>query len=113
MHLPPHTFVRNKLQYFAAKDSFEHDSVLNYCKSFVKLAKASVPKEFEGIAKPVYDIVGKQKNVSDNILSKVKRRGQEPKEGVANELAAELALGSVETAAKRMKKTERALKKLL
>jgi hypothetical protein len=114
MHLPPHTFVRNKLQYFASKDGFEHKSVLNYCKNFVKFAKQCVPKEFDGIAKPVYDIVAKEKSVSDHLLSKVKRKGFKRNwEEIPNEFAAELALGSVETAKKRMRKTERALKKLL
>jgi hypothetical protein len=45
-------------------------------------------------------------------LSKVKRKGFKIEE-IPNEFAAELALGSVETASKRLKKTERLLKKLL
>jgi hypothetical protein len=113
LHIPPHTFVRNKLQYESAKNGFDSKEIVTYGKRFAKLAKWAVPKGFHKVAQPVYDIITQQKTVSDRLLKKAKKKGWKPGKKLSQKQAAELALGNVKTAEKKLKKTERLLQKFL
>ena len=90
--MPPDDYVRKKLQYLSAYLGLENDSVRNYCKSFLKFAKAAMPNSSKKLLQPFEEMVDSRQTVSDQILAKAKKLGYTPGEDLPKDAAEKLAL---------------------
>jgi hypothetical protein len=109
LFLPPHTHLRNKLQYRSAKHGFGSKSAKNYAKRFFSFAQKLVPKEQRKIIMQVSKIVSEEQSEADNILAIAKRKGWRKKTKLEPDVAKEIALHSIKEAKNRLEKTEKTL----
>ncbi len=111
LYIPPHTYVRNNLQYRSAKNGFESKSAKDYVKRFFSFAKTCIPKNKMQIAKPVFNIVSEEKSLSDEILSYSKSKGFNPAKGITPEFAGEISVKFAENYLRSVGRTESLLEK--
>ena len=112
MYIPPHTHVRNHLQYLAAKDGFDNEEIRKYCGRFIRLARKLLMKEHINIAKPVFDIYNEKESLSDKILQFASKKGFEKIEELDEKLAHEIAINAAEESEIRVFETEKLLSKM-
>ncbi|MBN2127271.1 MAG: hypothetical protein JW703_02655 [Candidatus Diapherotrites archaeon] len=113
LFIPPHTHLRNKLQFRAAKFGFNSKSSKDYTKRFMNLAMKFVPKEQKEIIAPVKEIALNEESESDKILKLAKKLGWKENTLLEKEIAEKLALHSAEETIKRLKKTEKILEEFV
>ncbi len=113
LFIPPHTHLRNKLQYRSAKFGFNSKSAKNYVKRFLKLALKFVPKEQKEIIQPIKEIITNEKSEADKVLKKAKKLGWEKNTKLNKTIAKELAIYSSKETKKRVEKTEKILEKFI
>ncbi|MBW2978119.1 hypothetical protein KY331_04705 [Candidatus Woesearchaeota archaeon] len=111
LHIPPHSLVRNKLQYQSAYHGFDNKEVAEYTKRFFKFAKSVTPKYYSKILRPINNIVNEEKTVSDKIRTRARRLGWD-KGYLDKPTAAELALKLSETLESDLKTTIALLEKI-
>jgi len=92
MYIPPHTFVRNRLQYFSAYEGLKNDHMNNYVKKFLKMSKSFTNKSYRKAIKPAINIYEDNSTISTQILKKAKKLGWEKGQILDNNIAGELAL---------------------
>jgi len=109
LHIPPHTYVRNRLQYRAAKHGFNSKTAKEFTKRFAAFARQCIPANKRKIAKPVFDVVRNESSVSDEMLKFSKLKGFRAKQGIPDDFAAELALKSADDYLKSVSATEKIL----
>jgi len=91
LHVPPYDYVSKKLQYLSAYTGMDNEFVHNYCKSFLKLAKSSMPNGARKLLLPFQEMVDERQTTSDNILKKAKKLGYDEGE-LSADVAEKLAL---------------------
>ena len=74
MYIPPHIFVREKLQKKSAYRGFDDDALYSYTKKFYKFAKSITPDIYNPLLKNIENMIRRRKSVSDNIISFAKRK---------------------------------------
>lgn len=92
LYVPPHTYVRNKLQYWSAYKGYDKKDMHHYAKRFFNFARSVAPKKYSKIIKPIYDMIDSKKSVSDKILSYAKYKGYYDNGKISNKDAAQLSL---------------------
>lgn len=116
LYIPPHTYLRNRLQYQAALHGFASKSAKRYSKRFVRFCRSCMPSRQMDIAGPAIKIADAERSVSDSILRFARRRGHDvmkTKARLPQPLAREIALHAAGQGTRRMRKTERILEKYL
>ncbi len=75
MFIPPHTYVRKKLQKASAYEGFANKELYEYTKRFFRLGKSLSPKFYWPLLKKVEEMIKKKRSLSDNMLTFSKRKG--------------------------------------
>lgn len=92
--IPPHTYVRDKLQYLSAYKGLENKFVLDYCKRFVRFATSLMHNRYKPIVRPLIKILDEKETVSDAIIKKVKKLGYTLEDKLPQKVCQEIALYS-------------------
>ncbi|MFC1691300.1 hypothetical protein ACFL0W_03900 [Nanoarchaeota archaeon] len=92
LFLPPHSYVRNKLQKWSTYQGYNKKEMYNHAKKFFSLAKSVTPKSYNKIIQPVVEMLDNKKSMSDKIFSYAKQKGYLNEGKINNKDAAELAL---------------------
>ncbi|MBI2130615.1 hypothetical protein HYU10_02485 [Candidatus Woesearchaeota archaeon] len=92
IYIPPFPYIRNELQKLSAYKGLESGIVHNYCRRFLKLAKSTMPKNRQRLLNAFWEMLGKKKTVSDQILDYARRLGCGKKQRLPAGVAAEIAL---------------------
>jgi hypothetical protein len=111
LYIPPHSYVRNKLQYWGAYDGYSKKEMYNYVKRFFNFARSVTPKRYAPIIRPVYDMIDNKKSMSDRILSYAKNKGFVNEGKINNKDAAQLALYYADKMPKDLEETKKKLEK--
>ncbi len=90
--IPPFEHLSKKLQYHAAWDGLEDDTLYDYCKKFFSLCIKFVNKKYYPILKPVKDMLKRRETRSDEILRVVKKKGHDYNEDIPEEVLREVVL---------------------
>jgi len=112
VYIPPHTYVRNKLQYLSAYEGLSNDDIRNYCKGFTGLGKKLLDKEYWGIVKKASDLIQDNKTVSDILINQVRKKGYGTNEKVPNDICAEIACRHSKNLIKDIGKTKKLLENI-
>jgi len=112
LYIPPHTYVRNKLQLWSAYPGYSSPEVRNYAKSFFKFARSVTPKSYNSIIQPLKDMVDNGESASDRIMKYAKRKGYVTDNKINNSDAAELALHYAEDFPKDLEETKKKLERV-
>ncbi|MBT4823644.1 hypothetical protein HN695_04600 [Candidatus Woesearchaeota archaeon] len=112
MYVPPHTFVRNKLQYFSAYEGLNNKHMENYVKRFLRMAKKFTNKSYQKSIRPVINMYEENNTVSTQILKKARKLGWEKETELDNETAQELSLHFTDKFYKDLVNTIELLKKI-
>jgi hypothetical protein len=107
LFVPPDEYVRKKLQYLSAYFGMENDSVRNYCKSFLKLAKSAMPSSSKKLLMPFEEMVEERRTVSDQIIERAEKLGYKTGEKLSQETAEKLALAHANLFLDDMEKTQK------
>jgi hypothetical protein len=113
MYIPPHTHVRNILQYHAAKDGFDNEEARKYCQRFLRLAKSFLPRDYRKIANPIFEIYNERQSLSDRILGFAAKKGFRKNQKLSQGLAEEIAINAAIESENRLLETEKLLNRLL
>jgi hypothetical protein len=81
MYIPPHTYVRKKLQKASAYEGFANKELYEYTKRFFRLAKSLTPKFYLPLIKKIEIMIKKKRSLSDEMLTLAKRKGWVDKKG--------------------------------
>jgi hypothetical protein len=92
LYVPPHTYVRNKLQKFSAYQGHQNKEIHRYSERLYKFAKSLTPKHYHKIIKPIGDMIENKESISDRIIKQAKRKGYLIEGSISNKDSAELAL---------------------
>ncbi|MFH0868187.1 MAG: hypothetical protein V1831_02655 [Candidatus Woesearchaeota archaeon] len=103
--IPPHSYVRNKLQYKSAYYGLSDENIYKACLHFYNLARKLVYKEYLPMLKPIKDIINKRETVSDDIISYVKKKGYSIDNKIPQEISRKIALYHCKRMVKNMEKT--------
>ncbi|MEA2036208.1 MAG: hypothetical protein U9O94_01765, partial [Nanoarchaeota archaeon] len=112
MYIPPHTPVRNKLQFWSAYKGFDKKEIYQYTKRFFNFAKSITPKKYMKVILPLQEMVESKCSVSDKILRRAKYKGYLSNGSITNKDAAELAIHYSEEFSKDIAKTKEMLEEL-
>ncbi|RLG13004.1 MAG: hypothetical protein DRN71_05535 [Candidatus Nanohalarchaeota archaeon] len=74
MYIPPHIFVREKLQKSSAYKGFDDDALYGYTKRFYMFAKSVTPEIYNPLLKNIENMIRKKSSVSDKIVGFAKRK---------------------------------------
>ena len=91
IHIPPHRYVRFRLQPKSAYVGLEDPEIHAYCSALLKLGKSFIPKAELPLIEPLEQMLVKRKTVSDEILDSAKKMGIDIAGRLTNEQAAILA----------------------
>ena len=86
------TYVHDKLQFFSAYFGMDNDSLNEYCKRFLKLAKKVIPSSTRKVLTPFEEMVEEKKTVSDQVIKKAEELGYSNEERLPDEISSELSL---------------------
>ena len=92
IHIPPHEYVRLRMQPQAAYEGLADNQVYAYCRNLLKLGKACMPRRERPLLMPLERMLEERRTVSDEIVSAAKKMGISTGERMTNSEAAELAL---------------------
>ena len=106
LFVPPDTYVRNKLQFLSAYTGMENDSINDYCKSFLRLARKVMPGRTKKLLLPFKNMVEEKKTTSDRMIEKARKLGYEDDCELTDDAACELALYSANEFLEDLKKTQ-------
>ena len=106
LFVPPDAYVRNKLQFLSAYTGIENDSINDYCKSFLKLARKAMPGGTKKLLTPFKNMVEEKKTTSDHAIKKARKLGYEEEHELTDDMACELALYSANEFLEDLKKTQ-------
>ena len=112
VYIPPHTHVRNRLQYLSAYEGLTNRDMHNYCQRFVRLAKNLLDKKYWKIVKKTSDLIQNNKTVSDILISQVRKKGYGLDEKIPNDICAEIACNSSKNLIKDIDKTKKLLENI-
>ena len=112
MYIPPHTHVRNHLQYLSAKEGFDNEEVRKYCQRFLRLARSFLPKEHLKIAKPIFEMYNEKESLSDKIIKFAEKKGFRKSGKLNQKLAQEIAINAAEESELKVFETDKLLSKM-
>lgn len=112
LYVPPHTYVRNKLQRLSAYEGFANQEMYDYVKKFFNFAQSVTPKRYKSIIKPVKDMIEHKQSMSDKILKYARWKGFLKNGKISDSNSAELALHYAEQFAKDLEETRKKLEKI-
>ncbi len=92
LYVPPHTYVRNKLQYLSAYKGYESREAQEYVKSLLKLSKHLIPKKYSLLINRLFDMAETKKSMSDKILNYARYKGYLNDNKINQSDSADLAL---------------------
>jgi len=101
--IPPHTTVRHYYQSISAHKGLSDDSMLDYCKRFMRFASAHAEPEEQAAFKVLYRMLESRKTESDRLVDEAQKAGYSVKEELPHELVRELALKESEKMKKDLK----------
>jgi carboxylate-amine ligase len=90
--VPPHTHVRNTLQYKSAYEGLGSDEIYKSAIKFHNLARKLVYKEYLPAIKPIKKMLTERKTVSDKAIAYVKKKGCSLDEPIPQEICQSLSL---------------------
>lgn len=73
--IPPHTYVREKLQRAEAYEGFDNDELYEYTKRFVRFAKKFTPKFYYPLIAKLEKMISQRESISDKMINYAKRKG--------------------------------------
>lgn len=109
LYIPPHSYLRNKLQPWSIYKGFAKKEVRDYVKRFVNFSKANMPKKYKKIIEPVTDMIENNKSMSDRILDYAKYKGFLNDNKINKEDSAELSAYFAKKFPKDLEKTKKHL----
>ncbi len=112
LYIPPHSYVRNRLQPWSAYFGYEHEDMHSYTKKFFSFARSLTPKRYYRMIRPLYDMIENKSSVSDQVISYAKKSGYLNNGSLSQDDAAELALHYARQFPVDLKKTRKALERL-
>lgn len=112
MYIPPHTYVRNRLQYWSAYKGYNQKEMYDYAKRFYLMAKQLVPKSYNQLLSPLWDMIENKKSMSDRILSHAKYKGYMNQNRISDQDAKELTLHYTKKFPKDVELTKKRLQKI-
>jgi len=74
LYVPPHTYVREKLQRASAYEGYDNEVLYNYAKRFYRFAKSLTPKYYHPLLKKIDAMMRKKRSLSDEMLTYARRR---------------------------------------
>lgn len=92
VYIPPHSCVRNNLQYLSAYKGLEDEIIAKYCRQFFNFGKKLLDNDQYGIIKGVANMIDNNVTMSDILMRFVKNKGYELSEKLPDNFCAELAL---------------------
>jgi len=92
LYVPPHTYVRNKLQYWSAYKGYSKKEMYEYTKRFFNFAKSVTPKSYNKLIKPISEMIENRQSMSDRILKYARRKGYMDNNKIGKKDAYELSL---------------------
>ncbi len=92
LYIPPHSFVRNRLQKLSAYKGYDSAELYGYAKRFFSFARSITPKRYAKLIRPVSDMIEFRSSVSDRIIRYAKSKGYLSEGSISDEDAASLAL---------------------
>ena len=90
--IPPHSYVRNKLQFWSAYKGYNQKEMYNYTKRFFNFAKSVTPKKYNKLIKPLTEMIENKESMSDKILKYARRKGYLTNGKIGNRDACKLSL---------------------
>jgi len=94
--VPPHTYVRNELQYLSDYEGLGNKTILDYCKRFIRFATSIMHSRYKPVIGPILKMLDEEETVSDAIIKKVKKMGYTTKDKLPQKVCQEIALYSAE-----------------
>lgn len=94
LHIPPHTHLRKKLQYFSAYEGFENKEIRDYTRRFFRFAKKCTHRRYYKAIRPLGSTINRNKSVSDILLDKFKKKGYSQEDKIPDDECAKVALSS-------------------
>lgn len=92
LYVPPHTYVRNQLQYYSAYEGYDNKILTKYTKRFLRFAQAQMPDRYKPLFNNVVEMVENKKSMSDRIIQYAKYKGYLKDNRISNSHSADLAL---------------------
>jgi hypothetical protein len=92
LHIPPHTYVRNKYQVWSAVEGYNNKKMYEYVKRFYNFAKALVPKSKRTMLDHLDWIIEHKESTSDRIIRHCRRKSIYNDGSISDSDACELAL---------------------
>ncbi|MBT3407637.1 hypothetical protein HN415_03040 [Candidatus Woesearchaeota archaeon] len=112
LYIPPHTYVRNHLQFWSAHKGYDKKEMHYYAKRLYHLGRLLTPKSHQKIIRPLYNMIDSKKSVSDDIINYAKRMNYlDENNKISNSDAARLALYYAGTFPKDLNDTKKLLEK--
>ncbi len=106
VYIPPHSYVRNKLQKYAAYEGISNKKVYLYSSKFFKFAKTLMHNRYSNVIKPIKRVIEDKTTISDLIIRKVKKEGYSLSDELPNSFVQEFALRAAEDFIKDMYRTK-------
>ena len=92
IHVPPHAYLSDVLQYKSALYGLQDDEVYRYTKGLTNLALKEVPIQKDPSVAKIKSMLNERKTKSDEILETIAKAGQSLSDKLDEEFARELAL---------------------
>ncbi len=106
LFIPPHSYVRNKLQLWSAYKGYGKKEMYNYARRFFNFAKSVTPKSYNKLIKPIGDMIENKESMSDKILKYARRKEYIANGRIGKKDAYELSLYYAEQFYKDLMKVE-------
>tara|TARA_Y100000031_G_C8223053_1_gene386936 strand:- start:355 stop:1686 length:1332 start_codon:yes stop_codon:yes gene_type:complete len=112
MYVPPHSYVRNVLQYEAAYKGYESKLIRNYINKFMRTVSQLTLDKYQPTVEKLKQQTKREKSTSDIILKRTKKMGYGLTDELTQEDAAELALKSSRNMLKEVEETRKNIEDL-
>lgn len=92
--IPPHSYVRNKLQYLSSYKGLRDKMILDYCRRFIRFATSLIHSRYKPVIRPILKILDEEETVSDAIIKKIKKMGYKINDKLPQTICQEIAIYS-------------------
>jgi hypothetical protein len=110
IHIPPHEYVRLRMQRHSAYHGLADAHVHRYCRGLLELGRMCMPREKHPLLKPLERMLESRRTVSDEVISIARKMGIRPGERMTDYEASELALRLSKDLFKEIIMTKQAIK---
>ena len=112
MYVPPHSYVRNTLQYESVYKGYDSKLIRTYIKKFMKTASSLMLDKYQPTVDKLFQQIKREKSTSDIILKRTQKMGYGLTDELSQEDAAELALKSCKNMLKEIEETRKNIEDL-